>query len=157
MANNRFPYGDAFLVQTPYLDRVGAMMINDQKQREANQAKAAQALDQEFAKNVSGMRDADIPELTQKWGEYKAAKQQLYKDGNKMSDAERIQKQLEATRKLGEIHQGISKSKAEKEEEEFWVKDIQKNPDKYDDIAHDFLMERRRRPISLFKRNHVIG
>ena len=66
MANNRFPYGDAFLVQTPYLDRVGAMMINDQKQREANQAKEAQALDQEFGKNISGMRDADIPELTQK-------------------------------------------------------------------------------------------
>lgn len=151
MANNRFPYGDAFLVQTPYLDRVGAMMINDQKQREANQAKEAQALDQEFGKNISGMRDADIPELTQKWGEYKNLKKQLYKDGSKLDDNKRIELQLEAQRKLGDAYKHINKSKAEKEQEETYAKDVLKNPDKYDDIATQFLMERRMRPVSQFQ------
>lgn len=151
MANNRFPYGDAFLVQTPYLDRVGAMMINDQKQREANQAKEAQALDKEFGKNASGMRDADIPDLVQKWTEYKNLKKQLYKDGSKLNDIERIELQNKAQRALGESYKVANTSKYEKGEEEKYAADVLKNPDKYDDIAHQFLMERRKRPVSQFQ------
>ena len=107
----QFPYGDAYLFQTPKSDRVGDLLLQQQRQRDIDAQRQNQQLDTEFARNVSGIKDADIPELTQKWGEYKQAKMNLYKNGNKMSNDERIQKELDAQRKLGAAYGVINSSK----------------------------------------------
>lgn len=151
MATSRFPYGDAYLVSTPAIDRVGAMMINDQKQREQAQAKQSQALDEQFAKNISAIRDADVPSLTQKWGEYKQLKQQLYNPKTKLSNDDRIALQMKAQGALGDVYSHINKSKQEKSDEEDYAKDVQKNPNNYNDNAHEWLMDRRKLPMDNFQ------
>jgi len=115
MPQSNIPYGDAYLVNTPNIDRVGQMMIADQKQRDLIAQREQQMLDAEMSRNMSGMKDVDIPILTDKWGKYKQLKQELYRNGNKMSNNERIQKQLEAQRALGESYQTINSSKADLE------------------------------------------
>jgi hypothetical protein len=141
--SSRFPYGNAFFTSTPAMDRVGERMINDAKQQKFNEARQGQALDAEYGKNVSAIRDADIPDLTKKWGEYKALKMDLYKNGNKSNNDARIQKELEAQRKLGEAYQIINNSKVEKAGEDDYYKRYRNNPDKFEDIAPEFLGKRR--------------
>ena len=81
MENRPFPIptGEAFLVKTPYLDKIADRLYAEQKQRELTQQNEAKLLDTEFSKNVSKLRDADIPEYTKKYQDYKNAKINLLK------------------------------------------------------------------------------
>ncbi len=111
MYNSRFPYGNAFLVSTPAMDRVGQMMINDQKLMAAQTQKESENLDQSFAKNISGIRDEDITDASNDWQQYKDAAIDLYKNGNKYSNQERIQKEYKKQQSLANFYQNINNSK----------------------------------------------
>lgn len=142
------PYGDIYYVNTPNIDRVGAMMINDEKQRQRAQQLQAQDLDKEFAKNVSAIRDADVPEAVEKWGKYKQASIDLYKNENKLSNEERVAKQLEKQRLFADYMAHTNKSKLDKSDEEVALADWKKNTGNFNDDAHNFLLERRKTPLS---------
>lgn len=103
--------GNAYLFNTPKSDRVGDLLLQQQRQRDFEAQRQNQLLDTQFSRNVSGMKDADIPELTQKWGDYKQAKLDLYKNGSKMNNNDRIQAELDAQRKLGAAYGVINSSK----------------------------------------------
>jgi hypothetical protein len=77
MQNIPLPYGDAYLVGTPAIDRMSQQLYAEQKQRELIRQKQGAALDEEFAKNVANVRDVDVPEITKRYGEWKTANQQL--------------------------------------------------------------------------------
>ncbi len=147
MPQANIPTGNAFLFSTPKIDRYENMIVQDQRQKDLMEQRNAQALDQEFAKNASVMRDVDIPLLTKKWGEYKQAKKDLYKNSAKMSNDERIQKQLNAQRLLGEGYSIVGKSKELKAPEEELQKGYIKDPYKYDENAPTLLMQSRATPI----------
>jgi hypothetical protein len=72
------PSGNAFLVQTPKLDALHNQLYAEQKQREAQQSQDSKMLDNEFSKNLSNVWDADIPDITQKYSDYKQAWKGLY-------------------------------------------------------------------------------
>ena len=143
---NNFPTGNAFLVNTPAIDRVGAMMINDEKQRQLAQQREAQALDNEFSKSAAAIRDADVPKYSQLFSDYKNKKIDLYRNGNRMSNQERIAKEMEAQRAMGNLFSFSDKSRAGKLEEDDYYKGYRKAPDKYEDIAPQFLAARRNTP-----------
>lgn len=69
--------GNAYLFNTPKSDRVGDLLLQQQRQRDFEAQRQNQLLDAQFSRNASGMKDADIPELTQKWGDYKQSKLDL--------------------------------------------------------------------------------
>ncbi len=144
---NSLPWGNAFIVGTPAIDRTVAMIQQEEKQRQATYQKSMQDLDKEFSKNVSGMRDADIGDLTKLWGEYKQMNMSLYKNGRKLSNEERIAAQLATQRKLGEAYSLIGKSKAEREPEELTVKGYAKDPNKFEDHTPQVLLARRNTPV----------
>lgn len=138
------PYGDIFYVQTPALDRMTQQLYQEQKQREQLRQRQAAALDDEFAKNVAGIRDADVPELTKLYSDWKLSNQSAMKKREGVSPEE----QLQLLRKKGDMYKKIAESKAGLAEEEDLRKGIQKDADNYDDNASTYLAVRRRTPLS---------
>lgn len=138
------PYGDIFLVNTPTLDRVSQQLYQEQKQRELYQQQQNKMLDDEFARNMSGIRDADIGDLTKAYGEFKLANQALIK--NKTASPT---EQLEVLRKKAAVYDIINNSKEHRQNFETPLqKDLLAHPDKYDDNAHNYLKESLQTPIS---------
>lgn len=152
--NNRigFPFGDAFIVGTPALDKLSDRLYAEQKQREAQQQRDAKMLDDEFAKNMAGIRDADIPDLTKAYGEYKLANMQGIKNKNITPE-----QQLDILRKKANVYDVISKSKAQREQEKAYGADIMKNPNRYIRDAHGKLIEVFKTPVSQIGDNDVFG
>ena len=146
MENRPFPLptGEAFIVRTPYLDKVANDLRKEELQRQAQYNANSKALDDDFLKNVAGIRDADVPQLVSKYGDYKNLWKQLNKKGSSISP----EQQLELLRKKADILTHISKSKQEKENEELAVKDLTKNPNNFEGNAHQFLIERRKLPVT---------
>jgi peptidoglycan hydrolase-like protein with peptidoglycan-binding domain len=138
------PYGNIFYVQTPSIDRTVAQLQAEQKQREFLRQKQAAALDEEFAKNVANIRDADVDDVTKKYGEWKLANQQLMKQKGGVSP----QQQLDLLRKKAEIYKVINASKLGLKEEEDLREGLMRKPDDFDDNAATFLAVRRKTPLT---------
>lgn len=150
------PYGNIFTVSTPHIDQLANQLYAEQKQREVVRQKQAQVLDEEFRKNVANIRDADIPEYTKKYNDYKLARQSLMrlKPGNQDKF---IEQQMEAQRKLADVYSYGNASKRAKEEEEEMGKDYLKNPNNYDDNALGYLSTRRKLPLTQLNQYKVKG
>ena len=144
------PYGDIYKVPTSAVDNMANRLYAEQKQKEIQHQKEAQLLDSEFSKNVSKLRDADIPEYTKKYQDWKNARINLLKGKFKNND-EFIQAQLDAQRKLADWGSLGAKSIQAKEEEELYAKDYIAKPDKYDENAKNFFILRRNTPVTQFK------
>lgn len=143
------PYGNVFFVETPTLDRVGQQIYADEQRREQIRLQQNQKLDDEFARNLSGIRDADIGDVTKAYGDYKLAYQNSMRKKNGVSPEE----QLEILRKKAAIYDVINKSKQEKE----WEDGQQKlgNVNKggmYADEWQDILYKRRQTPYKNINR-----
>lgn len=118
---NGMPYGDAFIVGTPALDQLSNRIYAEHQQRELQRRQDNKMLDEEFSRNLSGIWDADIPELTQKYGEYKQAWQNLYKKKGGGTP----QEQLEVLKKKADMYSLLGKSKEHRNWWESKVKTVQ--------------------------------
>ena len=143
------PYGDVFLVNTAYTDRAAQQLYAEQKQREAKQQQMNAVLDDEFSKNLAGIRDADIPELTSKYTDWKLANMGAMKQKSGITP----EQQMELLRKKADMYGVINQSKQERQWEEENGKGLMTNPDRYSDNAHDYLIQRRRTPLSMLDKN----
>ena len=158
MENRPFPIptGEAFLVKTPYLDKIADRLYKEQQQQQLAQQNEAKLLDTEFSKNVSKLRDADIPEYTKKYQDYKNAKINLLKGKFKTND-DFIKAQLDAQRAMADWGSLGAKSIQEKETEEQYAKAVMNDKTgRYDANAPKVLIERRKTPLSKFKQEIAI-
>jgi len=158
MENRPFPIptGEAFLVKTPYLDKIADRLYKEQQQQQLTQQNEAKLLDTEFSKNVSKLRDADIPEYTKKYQDYKNAKINLLKGKFKTND-DFIKAQLDAQRAMADWGSLGAKSIQEKETEEQYAKAVMNDKTgRYDANAPKVLIERRKTPLSKFKQEVAI-
>lgn len=71
------PWGDAFLVQTPTLDRWSQQMYIEQKQRQAKQQQEDALLDANLQKEIGKVRSVDTPDVIQAYHDYKQGRKQL--------------------------------------------------------------------------------
>ena len=150
------PYGDIYKVPTTAVDNMANRLYAEQKQRELTQQNEAKLLDTEFSKNVSKLRDADIPEYTKKYQDYKNAKINLLKGKFKTND-DFIKAQLDAQGKMADWASFGTGSIRDKEEEEVYAKAvINDKTGKYDANATKILIERRKTPRSKFKQDITI-
>lgn len=136
------PYGDDWLIKTPALDRMEERLYQERKQREQYLLQQNKSLDDEFARNMSGIRDADIPDLTKAYGEFKLAHQGLMRNRNATPE-----QQLEVLRKKSAIYDIIGKSKEYKS----WLEDQGKLISRdtkglYAEDAHQQLIDRLKIP-----------
>lgn len=72
------PYGNAFIVNTPSLDRYGLQLYQEQRQKEAEAAQENKILDQNMQSELGKIRSADTPEFIEQYQKYKDIKKQLY-------------------------------------------------------------------------------
>lgn len=144
------PFGDIYSFNTPHIDQMGQQLYAEQKQRELVHQKKAAALDEEFRKNMSNIKDADIPEFSKRYNDYKNAKKGLIKMTPSSSD-DYIKAQLDAQQKLASIYELTNASKQAKDEESQLGKALLTNPTLFDDNAGELLTARRRTPIAGLK------
>lgn len=141
-----FPFGNAYIIGSPNIDRFSEQLYAEQKQRELMRQRQAQMMDNEFSKNVANIRDADVDDVTKKYGDWKLANQQLMRKKGGATP----QDQLEVLRKKAEIAKIINASKTAKQEEEELAKQVLSKPDDFDDRASELLTIRRRLPLGRF-------
>lgn len=146
MTNQRVgaPFGDVYFIDTPHIDRFSQQMYAEQKQREAMRRQRAEAMDNEFAKNVANIRDADIDEVTGKYGEWKLMNQQLLKKKGGVTP----QDQLQLLRLKAEVGKAINTSMRTKQEEEDLAKQMVQKPEDFEDNAYELLTTRRKMPYT---------
>lgn len=126
-------YGDIFQVPTSAVDNISAKLYAEHKMREAKQAQDLQGLDNMFAKNVAGVRDEDVPEISDAYSKYKASKIDLYR--NKLTGKDRIAAEMDAQRNLANVFAGINDSKQTKNQLENNAKIVAANPNDHLDNA----------------------
>lgn len=144
MANSqsRFPFGDAFIFNTPHIDQLSNQLYQEQRQKEAYQEQQNKSLDDEFSRNLTGIRDADIGKLTQAYGDFKQANMQAIKNKNITP-----QQQLDVLRKKANVYDVINQSKARKEWETGIGKQIMTDKKgMYADDAHQWLIQMMKTP-----------
>lgn len=153
MANGSRPYGNDFFVSTPKLDQLEHRLYNEQLQAEQYRRQQLKALDDEFSKNVSNIRDADVDDLTKVYGDYKTATQGLMRQKNGATP----QQQLEVLRKKADLYKLINESKAEKEREEMIAKRYAIKPDDFTDNASELIITGRGLPLSKKRTYKSVG
>lgn len=140
----RPPYGDIFLVNTPRIDQLSNQLYQEQRQRELYKQQQDKMLDDEFARNLTGIRDSDIPDLTKAYGEFKQARMQTLNKQNLSPDI-----QLDVLRKKAAIYDVINKSKQRKEWETGTAKQVMTDKKGlFADDAHQQLIKSMNTPVT---------
>lgn len=109
--SNRGAYGDIYSVPTSAIDNIATRLVREQQQRELEKRQADKVLEDEFGKNVAGVKSADIPEITQGYNRYKQAHIALQKKGNKATPQDQMNFMIEKQN----VFSQIAASKEEKE------------------------------------------
>src|SRR5258708_16899429 len=146
MATSRTaPFGDIFSAATPALDQLSNRLYNEQDQRKLYQQQKNKLLDDEFARNLSGIRDADIGDLTKSYGDFKAANQSLLKIKHNVTP----QQQLDVLKKKAAVYDVINNSKNFKQNMETPIQQgMSKDPNKYKTNSHGLLIQTLGTPYS---------
>lgn len=111
--SNRQAYGDIFVQPTSAVDAIAARLVRDQQQREMEKRQRDRALDDEFAKNVAGVKSIDIPDITKAYSDFKQAHIALQRKGNKATPQDQMDVMIKKANAFSEIA-------ASKEDKEYW-------------------------------------
>lgn len=131
---NSLPWGDAFIVNTPSLDRTAQQLYVQQQQRQVRQQQENQALDQMMQKEFANIRSVDTPDVVNSYNKYKQLKKNIYFNKDLQRDPLAYnQAQQEANAAYAEMQQTISKSREIKDMTKTMTTDRFKNPDNYVD------------------------
>lgn len=128
------PFGDIFLVNTPSLDRTGALLYQEQKQRQAKAAQENDALDANMQKEFAKVRSADVPDVIDNWSKYKTLTKQLLFDKDLQKDPKKYAVvQQQANEALANTHGIINGSQEEKARQQGLIQAHSTHPDNFND------------------------
>lgn len=145
---NRAAFGDIYTIPTGNIDYLAKLVYQEQKQRQQQKLQQDRALDDEFAKNVAGVKSADIPEITSAYNDFKQAHINLQKKGQKATP----QDQMNVMLKKAAAFQAINASKEDKERlKQYGTLVKSDNKGIYDPNAHNMISTWMNTPTS--KRN----
>ena len=105
------PYGDIFQVNTSHIDEMANRLYAQERQRELLKRQGDANLDNEFAKELVGIKKADIPEVTQKWAKFRQAHINNQKKGAKATPED----QYAVLQSKADFFSSIAASKEDKE------------------------------------------
>jgi len=105
------PYGDVYTIPTSTVDGIANRLYQEQKIREQQKLQQDKALDDEFAKNVAGVKSVDIPDITQAYSRFKQAHIASQRKGNKATHEDQMKVMLEKAN----VFSAINASKEDKE------------------------------------------
>lgn len=149
MANNNLPWGDAFIVSTPTIDRVGQQLYAEQKIRQTRQQQENAALDASIQKELGKVRSVDTPEVINSYNQYKQLRKQLLFDKNLQKDPLAYnQAQQAANQAYQSIFTTANKSAELKDMQKQLVTERMKSPDLYADDAGQRISTLMTTPVS---------
>jgi hypothetical protein len=108
--NIHFPYGDAFIIGSPHVDQTTQYLLQEQRQRELQRQKNADAINAEFKGLVSGVRTGDTQKLANLWSDYKNSWIQLQKNPPK-NQADYLKAQQNLLQKKAAVYNHVTASK----------------------------------------------
>lgn len=106
----RSPYGDIFVIPTTAIDNIANRLYAEQRQRELQKQQDNKMLDEEFSRNIAGVKSADIGELTGAYNDFKQTHIGLQKRG-RITPQDNMQLLLKKAR----VNEIINASKEDKE------------------------------------------
>lgn len=113
---SQVPNGNAFLVSTPQTDQARDQVYQQQMQRQMFAQREAMQADQEMGKEFANVRDADMPELMDKYQKFKNLQTQMYMDPSIANNPKKYMAANQAAMQaLGETHALINDSKQKKQ------------------------------------------
>lgn len=143
------PYGDAFIVQTPSLDRVAQQLYVQQQQRQLRQQQENQALDQMMQKEFANIRSVDTPDVVNSYNRYKQLKKAMLFDKDLHRDPLAYnQAQQAANEAYLDMNKQINQSREIKDMTKTMTTDRFKNPDAYADDYGQRVMALNSTPVS---------
>lgn len=127
------PYGNAFLVETPNIDKFADRIYAEEADRKKQQQKETDDADKLMAKELSGIRSADASDFINKYNEYKGFKKQLYNQRIAKNPQEYDRLNREANLAMADAMR-ISQKSAEFKEQLKYLNSLRaKDPDRYSD------------------------
>jgi hypothetical protein len=158
MATNNMPWGDAFIVQTPTLDRWSQQLYQEQKIRQAKQQQEDAALDANIQKEIGKVRSVDTPEVIQAYHDYKQGKKQLLFDKQLQKDPLAYnQAQQKVLQDYQRVFTTANKSAEIKDMQKQLATDRIKNPNAYADDFGDRIATLINTPVSKAGQHEVYG
>ncbi len=144
-----FPFGDAFIVQTPALQRVSNQLYQEQQKREAQGYNDYLATQQALQKEFANVRQADVPEVIDSYQKFKAARQSLLFDPSVHRNPKLYaQKQQEANQAEANLRSQINGSIQLKTQFDELSKNRLANPDNFEDNAGTLMVQDMNVPTS---------
>lgn len=123
----RRPYGDIYVTPTTAADALSAKLYAEHQKEQQQQALELKGLDDMFVRNVSQLRDEDVPDFTQSYENYKRKKINLLKGG--LAGKDRIAAEMDAQRELANAWKILNDSKQTKKALEDYTKKLALKPD----------------------------
>ena len=123
----RRPYGDIYVTPTTAADALSAKLYAEHQKEQQQQALELKGLDDMFVRNVSQLRDEDVPDFTQSYENYKRKKINLLKGG--LAGKDRIAAEMDAQRELASAWKILNDSKQTKKALEDYTKKLALKPD----------------------------
>lgn len=108
------PYGDVYTIPTSTVDGIANRLYQEQRVREQQKLQQDKALDDEFAKNIAGVKSIDIPDITKAYNDFKQAHIALQKKGQKATPQDQMDVMVKKANAFSEIA-------ASKEDKEYWA------------------------------------
>lgn len=156
--SNNLPWGDAFIVQTPTLDRLAQQMYIEQKTREQRRQQEDVALDANIQKELGKVRSVDTPEVINSWSTYKQLKKNLLFNKQLQKDPLAYnQAQLAANQAYQNIFTTANKSAELKDMQKQLTTDRIKNPNGYADDFGEKMATLMQTPISAVQQHPKFG
>lgn len=129
--------------------QIGAMLYNEQKQREAMRLKEANALNEEMKSNVAKIRDADVPDFVANYQDYANSRKKLLYDNSFKKDPQLYAAaQMEVQKKYANAMKLANESRQMRDLYEDVDKDRFKNGDHYVENYYDIRSIQNKTPLS---------
>jgi len=158
MATNNMPWGDAFLVQTPTLDRWSQQLYQEQKIRQVKQQQEDAALDASIQKEIGKVRSVDTPEVIKAYNDYKQGKKQLLFNKELQKDPLAYnQAQQKVLQDYQRVFTTANKSAELKDMQKQLSEDRIKNPNAYSDDFGQRMATLMNTPISGVGQHETYG
>lgn len=152
------PYGNDFIVGTPYLDKMGERLYAEERQRDLLRQKEMSDLDGLVNKEVGKMRSADTGDFIRKYQEYKNLRIKGLRDKNIQKDPEQLNKlNQEANIKLAEAMQFAQQSAELKDLYKNLATQRAKDPNSFQDDFLDRYSTAMNTPISSLRQHPKYG
>lgn len=155
---NSYPWGDAFIVNTPSLDHLANQLYQEQRIRQVKQQQEDAALDANIQKEIGKVRSVDTPEVIQAYHDYKQGKKQLLFNKELQKDPLAFnQAQQKVLQNYQRVFSTANKSAELKDFQKQLTADRIRNPNGYTDDFGDRMATLMNTPVSKVGQHEVYG